>query len=114
MTGLFAMKMVIVFASSGRIESILKSLSALGISGMTMSEVKCPREAGINPVSVMNLPDYEPKVKLEIAISDDKVSELSRILSSESIGPEAVADKFYVLDIINSVRIRTGERGDGL
>ena len=105
------MKMVIAIIDRGKVEKIAGSLSALGVSGMTMSEVKCPIESN-GPSSSMQVPDYRPKVKIEIALRDGKVDALIGILSELDMDGDLIVDKACVLDIEDSIRIRTGEKGE--
>jgi nitrogen regulatory protein P-II 2 len=105
------MKMVKALISRGKIDAITRSLSSLGISGMTLCEVKCPADKKVSYQSV-NAPDYESRVILEIAVNDDKVDELVNILSSDNIDPDASIDNICVLDIKYSIGIRTGEKSD--
>ncbi len=105
------MKMVIALISKEQVEEITQSLSSLGISGMTLCEVKCPTDDKVFNRAV-KVPYYKPKVKIEIAINDDKVDQLVNILSSEDIDSDISVNEICVWDIIDSIRIRTGEKGD--
>lgn len=105
------MKMVIALISRGQIEDISRSLTSLGISGMTLSEVKCPTDEKALYKGV-KAPHYAPNVKIEIAIDDDKVDQLVGVLSKEDADSNFTVDKICVLDIKESIRIRTGEKGD--
>jgi len=105
------MKMVKALISRGQIDAITASLSSLGISGMTLCEVKCPADENVLYRAV-DSPLYESKVMIEIAISDDRVGQLVHILSGRDFDPELAVDKICVLDIQESIRIRTGEKND--
>ena len=56
--------------------------------------------------------DFVPKVKLEIVVSDDQmqktVSTIMRAAQTGQIGD----GKIFVSDLVNTIRIRTGEIGD--
>jgi nitrogen regulatory protein P-II 2 len=97
--------------SRGKIDTITKALSSLGISGMTLCEVKCPTDDKAIYRGVQ-APSYKSMVKIEIAVNDGKVDELVNILSSDDIDPDVSIDKICVFDIKDSIRIRTGEKGD--
>ncbi len=105
------MKMVIALISRGQIEKITKALSILGISGFTLCESKCPTDDEVLSRAV-KAPYYKPEVKIEIAIDDDKVDQLVNILSSEDIDSDVRVDKICILNIKDSIRIRTGETGE--
>ena len=105
------MKMVKAIISRGKIDAITKALSSLGISGMTLCEVKCPTDDKVIYRGVQ-APSYKSMVKIEIAVNDGKVDALVNILSSDNIDPDVSIDKICVFDIKDSIRIRTGEKGD--
>jgi nitrogen regulatory protein P-II 2 len=53
-----------------------------------------------------------PKVKLEIAASDDLAAQIVETIQ-QTASTEAIGDgKIFVLDLASAVRIRTGESGD--
>ena len=91
------------------------SLGAIGVAGMTVSEVKgFGRQKG--QTEIYRGAEYStnmlPKVKLEIAASDalapQVVETIQQAASTDSIGD----GKIFVLDLASATRIRTGETGD--
>jgi len=105
------MKMVKAIISRGRIDEITKALSPLGISGMTLCDVKCPSDDKVMYRGVQTH-SYRSMIKAEIAVDDDKVDALVSFLSSDDIDPDVSIDKICVLDIKDSISIRTGEKCD--
>lgn len=105
------MKMVIALISRDQIEAIANSLTLLGVSGMTLIDVKCSISDNESSEAV-KLPQYKPKTKIEIAINDDKVDQLVDILLKEDADADITVDKICVMDIKDSMRIRTSEKGD--
>lgn len=103
------MKMVIALISKGQVDKIAKSLSSLGISGMTLFEVNCPADDKVRYKGI-EAPYYKAKVKVEIAVNDDKVEQLLNIFSKGDADSDITADKICILNIEDSIRIRTGEK----
>jgi nitrogen regulatory protein PII len=107
-----------------RIEAIIKpfkladvkeALSAIGIEGMTVSEVKgFGRQKGHTEIyrGSEYTVDFLPKVKIEIVLADALAnSAVEAIVKSAKTGK--IGDgKVFVSNVENAFRIRTGETGD--
>lgn len=98
-----------------KLDEVRDALSEIGVAGMTVSEVKgFGRQKG--QTEIYRGAEYStnmlPKVKLEIAASDQLapliVETIQQTASNQSIGD----GKVFVLDLAESVRIRTGETGE--
>lgn len=109
------MKFIIAIIKPFKLDEVRDALSALGIAGMTVSEVKgFGRQKG--QTEIYRGAEYStnmlPKVKLEIATSDNLapqvVETIQHAASTDSIGD----GKIFVIDLADSVRIRTGETGE--
>jgi len=106
------MKKLEVIFSPERLERAKKVLYPLNIGGMVVSSVQGiglqRGEAKMERVKFFEL----PKVKLEIIVNDKQVQKAIDLLI-ETIQTGEVGDgKIFVSDIVNTVRIRTGEEGD--
>jgi nitrogen regulatory protein P-II 2 len=108
------MKFIIAVIKPFKLDEVREALSAIGVAGMTVSEVKgFGRQKG--QTEIYRGAEYStnmlPKVKLEIAASDalapQVVEAIQQAASTDSIGD----GKIFVLDLEEAVRIRTGERG---
>ncbi len=106
------MKFIIAIIKPFKLDEVREALGGLGVAGMTVSEVKgFGRQKG--QTEIYRGAEYSvnmlPKVKLEIAISDElmpKVVEtIQQTASTDSIGD----GKIFVLDLQSTMRIRTGE-----
>ena len=106
------MKFIIAIIKPFKLDEVREALGSLGVAGMTVSEVKgFGRQKG--QTEIYRGAEYSvnmlPKVKLEIAVSDElmpKVVEtIQHTASTESIGD----GKIFVLDLMSTTRIRTGE-----
>ena len=106
------MKFIIAIIKPFKLDEVREALAALGVAGMTVSEVKgFGRQKG--QTEIYRGAEYSvnmlPKVKLEIAVSDalmpKVVESIQQTASTDSIGD----GKIFVLDLMSTTRIRTGE-----
>ncbi|MBC8234192.1 P-II family nitrogen regulator [bacterium] len=99
-----------------KLEDVKESLNSLGISGMTVTEVKgFGRQKGQTELyrgSEYTI-EFLPKLKIEIVVTDDVVdAAVEAILQAANTGK--IGDgKIFVIPVEEAIRIRTGERGDG-
>jgi nitrogen regulatory protein P-II 1 len=109
------MKKIEAIIKPFKLDDVKDALNALGIQGMTVTEVKgFGRQKG--HVELYRGAEYDiafiPKVKLEIVIADavaDKV--IATIMEKAKTGK--IGDgKIFVSNIENVIRIRTGEKGE--
>jgi len=98
-----------------RLDAVREELAAIGISGMTVTEVKgFGRQKGHTELyrGAEYVVDFIPKTRIEIvvpdALADESVETIARAASSGKIGD----GKIFVETIERAVRIRTGEEGD--
>ncbi len=99
-----------------KVEDVKEALTKLGISGMTITEVRgFGRQKGHTEMyrGTEYRVDFVPKVKVEIVIDDGKLqSTIDAIVKSAQTGQ--IGDgKIFVSDLTEVVRIRTGESGTG-
>ena len=97
-----------------QLENVKEGLSKIGITGMTVLEVKgFGRQKGHTELYRGHeyVVDLLPKVKMEILIDDSKVDEvIDAIIAAAKTGK--IGDgKIFVTDVVECVRIRTGETG---
>ncbi len=106
------MKMITAIIKPFRLDDVRAALAEVGISGMTVTEVKgFGRQKGHTEHyrGAEYTVDFLPKVKIELAVDQDVVeSVMEAILESARTGK--VGDgKIFVSNIESVVRIRTGE-----
>lgn len=96
-------------------DDVREALSAIGITGMTMSEVKgFGRQKGHTELyrGAEYMVDFLPKIKIEIVVSEDDVERcINAIL--ESANTKKIGDgKIFVTNVERVIRIRTNEEDD--
>ena len=96
-------------------DEVKDRLNEIGIKGITASEVKgFGRQKGHTELyrGAEYIVDFLPKIKLEIVISDELVDDvINTIVQSAQTG--RIGDgKIFVTSLEDTIRIRTGERGE--
>jgi nitrogen regulatory protein PII len=109
------MKLIIAIIKPFKLEEVKTALAEAGIEGMTVTEVKgFGRQKGHTEVyrGSEYTVDFLPKVKVEIAVSDEAVGKaVDAIVATAKTGK--IGDgKVFVVPIEEAVRIRTDERGE--
>jgi nitrogen regulatory protein PII len=109
------MKLITAIIKPFKLDEVRNALTDDGINGMTVTEVKgYGRQKGHTELyrGAEYVVEFLPKVKLEIAVSDDLTERvIDTIVQSARTGK--IGDgKIFVTNIEQSVRIRTGEEGD--
>lgn len=108
------MKKIEAIIKPHKLDDVKEKLNELGISGMTITEVKgFGRQRGHKEIyrGAEYHIDFIPKIKLEITLEADKVEKaLDTIMEAARTG--SIGDgKLFVFNVEEVVRIRTGERG---
>ena len=108
------MKKIEAIIKPFKLEDVKEALSEIGVQGMTASEVKgFGRQKGHTEIyrGSEYTVDFLPKVKIEVVVGDDQVqSVVDAIVSAAKTGK--IGDgKVFVLNVLEAVRIRTGEKG---
>lgn len=99
-----------------KLEELQLALENLGHTGMTVTEVRgAGRQAGY--VERYRGMEYRvrllPKVKVETVVADADAEETIAAIRSVCSTGEVGDGKIFVSDLKDTVRIRTGDRGDG-
>lgn len=109
------MKLIEAIIKPFKLDEVKEALSAIGIEGITVSEVKgFGRQKGHTELyrGAEYVVDFLPKVKLEIAVSDELVSKVIETIEVTAKTGRIGDGKIFVIALENAVRIRTGEKGD--
>jgi len=108
------MKLILAIIKPYKLDAVREALTELGVQGLTVSEVKgFGRQKGQTEIyrGAEYAIEFVPKVRLDIVIDDaeaDRVVEAIR----DAANTDKIGDgKIFVLDVVQSMRIRTGETG---
>lgn len=109
------MKLVTAIFKPFKLDDVRIGLSEIGITGVTASEVKgFGRQKGHTELyrGAKYSVDFMPKVKLELAIADDRLGQaIDAIVKCACTG--RIGDgKIFVTPLDTAVRIRTGDTGN--
>jgi nitrogen regulatory protein P-II 1 len=106
------MKQITAIIKPFKLEEVREALADVGVSGLTVTEVKgFGRQKGHTELyrGAEYVVDFLPKVKLEIAVTDDQVEAVVELIV-RAAGTGKIGDgKVFVYDLGQVVRIRTGE-----
>lgn len=109
------MKFIIAIIKPFKLDEVREALSALGVAGMTVTEVKgFGRQKGQTEIyrGAEYTTNMLPKVKVEVAVSDGLAGQVVETIQAAA-STDAIGDgKIFVLDLAQAIRIRTGETGD--
>jgi nitrogen regulatory protein P-II 1 len=114
-TGDFVMKKIEAIIRPHLLENVKDALQALGVQGMTISEVRgFGRQKGHTEVyrgSEYKV-EFVPKIKLELVL-DDEVAEGAIDAIAKAARTGKFGDgKIFVFNVEDAIRIRTGEHGE--
>ena len=109
------MKKVEAIIKPFKLDEVKEALQQVGVQGLTVTEVKgFGRQKGHTELyrGAEYVVDFLPKIKLEIVITDEMVDKaVEAIVEAANTG--RIGDgKIFVLPLGESIRIRTGERGN--
>lgn len=108
------MKKVEAIIKPFKLDEVKDALAEVGISGMTVTEVKgFGRTGGKKEVyrGSAYVVDFVPKVKLEIVVPEAQVNDVLDAIEKSAKTGRIGDGKIFVSSIDEAVRIRTGERG---
>ncbi len=108
------MKKVEAIIKPFKLDEVKEALSAIGVQGITVSEVKgFGRQKGHTELyrGAEYVVDFLPKVKLDIIVKDELVAQVVEAIQHAAKTGRIGDGKIFVLPIEDVVRIRTGERG---
>jgi nitrogen regulatory protein P-II 1 len=108
------MKRIEAIIRPSKLDEVKESLSEAGIRGMTVTEVKgFGRTGGRKEVyrGSAYVVDFVPKIKIEVVAPENLVATILDVVEKAAKTGKIGDGKIFVTDVLESVRIRTGERG---
>ena len=108
------MKKIEAIIKPFKLDEVREALSAIGVQGITVTEVKgFGRQKGHTELyrGAEYVVDFLPKVKVEAAISDNLVEQVIEAIEKSANTGKIGDGKIFVFDLLQVVRIRTGETG---
>ena len=109
------MKFIIAIIKPFRLTEVREALSAAGVEGLTVTEVKgFGRQKGHTEIyrGSEYTVDFLPKLKLELAVADDMAGKAVAAITAAARTEKIGDGKIFVLPLEQAMRIRTGETGD--
>ena len=106
------MKLIIAIIKPFKLDEVRDALTAIGVHGMTISEVKgYGRQKGHTEIyrGAEYAVNFLPKVRIEVAVPDDQVDRVIDGITAAAKTGQIGDGKIFVTDISRAVRIRTGE-----
>ena len=106
------MKKIEAIIKPFKLDDVKTALTDMGISGMTLSEVKGHgRQAGHTELyrGAEYIVEFIPKIKLELVVTGDQVDSVVEAIVENAKTGKIGDGKIFVTDIERIVRIRTGE-----
>ena len=109
------MKLIIAVIKPFKLEEVREALTALGVQGLMVSEVKgYGRQSGHTEIyrGAEYVVNFVPKVKLEIVVPDANAERVVDAIAQTARTGKIGDGKIFVLDVEQAVRVRTDERGE--
>jgi nitrogen regulatory protein P-II 2 len=108
------MKLVTAVIKPFKLEDVREALTAIGIKGITLTEVKgFGRQKGHTELyrGAEYVVDFLPKIKVEIAVDEKSLDAVIEVIVSATKTGKIGDGKIFVYDLDQVIRIRTGETG---
>jgi nitrogen regulatory protein P-II 2 len=108
------MKLVIAIIKPFKLDEVRIALSALGVQGLTVTEVKgFGRQKGHTELyrGAEYAVDFLPKLRIEAAVNDDILERVVETIEESAKTGKIGDGKIFVAALEEVVRIRTGESG---
>lgn len=109
------MKLVTAIIKPFKLDDVREALSDIGVQGITATEVKgFGRQKGHTELyrGAEYVVDFLPKVKLEIAVTEDSVEAVIEAITHAANSGKIGDGKIFVSPLEQVIRIRTGETNE--
>jgi nitrogen regulatory protein P-II 1 len=108
------MNMIVAIIRPSKLDEVKEALTAVGINGMTVTEVKgFGRTGGKTEVyrGSAYVVDFMPKARIEVVVSAEMVRDVVDAVMQSARTGKIGDGKIFVLPVDDVLRIRTGENG---
>ena len=109
------MKKIEAIIKPFKLDEVKEALGEIDLNGMTVTEVKgYGRQKGHTELyrgAEYNI-DFLPKVKIEIILTDDKLSSAIEIIKKTANTGKIGDGKIFIYNVEKAIRIRTDEEND--
>jgi nitrogen regulatory protein PII len=109
------MKLIIAVIKPFKLDDVREALSAAGVQGMTVSEVKgFGRQKGQTEIyrGAEYTTNMVPKIKIEVVVEDGQAAQVVETIQQAAHTGSIGDGKIFVADVGQAVRIRTGETNE--
>jgi len=106
------MKLVIAIIKPFKLDEVRDALTAIGVQGMTVMEVKgYGRQKGHTEIyrGAEYAVSFLPKIKIEVAVASEMVDKTVEAITAAAKTGQIGDGKIFILSLESAVRIRTGE-----
>lgn len=107
--------MLTIIIRPEKFSEVVAALQNAGVTGMTITEVRGRGFQKDTPQIYRGMvyqTDFVQKVKIETVVADERLEEVLQAAVSAARTGHVGDGKVFVTDVIDAVRVRTGERGD--
>ena len=108
------MKMITAIIKPFKLDDVRQAVADIGIQGITVTEVKgFGRQRGHTELyrGAEYVVDFLPKAKIELAVDDSIADQVVEAIATAARTGKIGDGKIFVSDILEAIRIRTGETG---
>ena len=108
------MKLIIATIKPFKLEEVREALTQIGVRGMMVTEIKgFGAQSGHTEIyrGAEYSVNFVPKAKLEIVADDDLADQIVDTITKTARSGKIGDGKVFVLDVEQTVRVRTGETG---
>jgi nitrogen regulatory protein P-II 2 len=108
------MKMITAIIKPFKLDDVRQAVADIGIQGITVTEVKgFGRQRGHTELyrGAEYVVDFLPKAKIELAVADDIAEQIIEAIGNTARTGKIGDGKIFVTDLVQTIRIRTGETG---
>lgn len=109
------MKKIEAIIQPHKLDEVKEALKSIGVDGITISEIRGHgRQKGHKEVyrGMEYEVDLLPKIKLEIVVSDPRLDEVTRTISSSARTGKIGDGKIFIYDVLEAIRIRNDDTGE--